>query len=371
MRVGIDAKSFYHGPVSTRIILQNLLPEMIRQNPDIDWIIFLNKKDKSFDFPYKAKNIQLQYVWADVNQVSNVLVLPRYLKKHNVDVVVYQMFSSISSSTPSIVFIHDVLFKDYPEFFTWKERLYFFSMSFLTRKVNRVMTTTNFVASDLIKHNYLLDQSMIDIVPLGVSTEFKSLDKHDPFFIESVKKKLNLPDRFLLFVGRLNVRKNLENLLKAITLIQDKQIPLVVVGKAEWKVPALNKILSEPILKDRIYMIGNISDKDLVAVYALSNIFCFPSFAEGFGLPPLEAMASGIPVIVSNTTSLPEVCGGAATYADPREPHAIAEAINSLLTDPELYNRMKNEGLKRAAQFTWQKTAVAYINSIYKVLQQS
>ena len=370
MRIAIDAKSFYTGPVSTRIILKNLVPELVRIFPDVDWIIFLNKKDKSLDFPCKEKNVHLQYIWAGVNQVSNLFVLPRFLKRHKVDLVIYQMFPAISP-TPSITFIHDVLFRDFPEFFTWKERLYFFPMSFLTRKVNRVMVTTDFVASDLIKHNYLLDRSIIDIVPLGVSTEFRSIDQHDPLFLESVKKRLNLPDRFLLFVGRLNVRKNLESLLKAITLIQDKQIPIVIVGKTEWKAPVLNEILSDPTLKDRILMTGDINDKDLVAVYALSEIFCFPSFAEGFGLPPLEAMASGVPVIVSNTTSLPEVCGDAAIYADPNQPLAIAEAINSLLANSALYEQKKNEGIKRAAQFTWEKTAMAFMNSIHKVLRQS
>jgi glycosyltransferase involved in cell wall biosynthesis len=371
MKIAIDAKSFYTGPVSTRIILKNLVPELVKLFPDVDWIIFLDKKDKSLDFPCKEKNVHLQYIWAGVNQISNLFVLPRFSKRHNIDLTIYQMFPAIGSPTPSITFIHDVLFRDFPEFFTWKERLYFFSMTFLTRKVNRVMTTTDFVASDLVKHNYLLDRSLIDIVPLGVSSEFKSIDQHDPLFLESVKKRLNLPDRFLLFVGRLNVRKNLESLLKAITMIQDKQIPLVVVGKAEWKAPVLNKILSDPALKNRIHMIGNINDKDLIAVYALSHIFCFPSFAEGFGLPPLEAMASGVPVIVSNTTSLPEVCGDAAIYADPGQPLAIAEAINNLLASSALYEQKKNEGIKRAAQFTWEKTAMAFMNSIYKVLRQS
>jgi hypothetical protein len=120
-----------------------------------------------------------------------------FLKRHKVNLVVYQMFPAISP-TPSITFIHDVLFRDFPKFFTWKERLYFFPMSFLTRKVNRVMTTTDFVANDLIKHNYLLDRSIIDIVPLGVSTEFKSIDQHDPLFLESVKKRLNFTRSFFV-----------------------------------------------------------------------------------------------------------------------------------------------------------------------------
>ena len=371
MKIAIDAKSFFNGPVSTRIILQNLVPELVSLYPDIDWVIFLDKKDKALGFPCKEKNIHLQYVWAGVNQISNLLVLPHYLKKRKIDLIVYQMFPAIATSTPSIAFIHDVLFRDFPEFYTWKEKLYFFPISFLTRRVNRLMATTEFVAGDLVKYNYVSDRSMIDIIPLGVSAGFKPAEQHNASFLASVKKRYQLPDRFLLFVGRLNVRKNLENLLKAIALIQDREIQLVIVGEAEWKAPNLDKIRSDPGMRERIIMIGSISDQDLPAVYALSTIFCFPSFAEGFGLPPLEAMASGVPIVVSNTTSLPEVCGDAGLYADPHLPSEIAEAIDSLLCNSILYDQKKNEGIRRAAQFTWKKTAMAFMNSINKVLPRS
>ena len=371
MRIAIDAKSFYSGPVSARIVLQNLVPEVVSLYPDIEWIIFLDKKDKALGFPCKGKNIHLQYVWAGVNQVSNLFVLPRYLKKNKIDLIVYQMFPAITTSTPAIAFIYDVLFRDFPEFFTWKERLYFFPISFLTRRVTRLIANSEFVAGDLVKYNYVSDRSMIDIVPLGVSRDFKPAEKHNAAFLEAVKKRLQLPDRFLLFVGRLNVRKNLENLLKAIALMEDKQVPLVIVGEAEWKAPKLDNIMSDQSIRQRIIMIGSISDQDLLAVYALSTIFCFPSFAEGFGLPPLEAMASGVPIVVSNTTSLPEVCGNAGTYADPHQPSAIAEAIDSLLSNSSLYDQKKNEGIRRAEQFTWKKTATAFMNCINKALPES
>lgn len=371
MKIAIDAKSFYSGPVSTRVILQNLVPELVSLYPEIEWVIFLDKNDKALDFPSKGKNIYLQYVWAGVNQISNLLILPRYLKKHKIDLIVYQMFPAITTSTPAVAFIHDVLFRDFPEFFTWKERLYFFPISFLTRRANRLMATTEYVAADLVKYNYVSNRSMIDIVPLGVSGEFKPAEKHNAAFLESVKKRLQLPDRFLLFVGRLNVRKNLENLLKAIALMEDKQVPLVIVGEAEWKTPELADIMSDQRIRQRIIMIGSISDQDLLAVYALSTVFCFPSFAEGFGLPPLEAMASGVPIVVSNTTSLPEVCGNAGTYADPHEPPAIAQAIDSLLSNSNLYDQKKNEGIRRADQFTWKKTAIAFMNCLNKALPES
>lgn len=371
MKIGIDAKSFFTGPISTRKILQNLIPELLNLYPDIHWVIFLDKKDKAFDFPKKGMNIHIQYVWAENNQISNLFVLPYYIKKHKLDLVVYQMFPSITTSIPAIAFIHDILFKDFPKFFTWKERLYFFPISYLTRRASRVIATTEFVATDLLKHNYVADRSLIDIVPLGVSSEFKPAEHFDAALLKSVAKKLNLPDRFMLFVGRLNVRKNLENLLKSIPLVQDKHIPLVVVGKAEWKAPELKNILSDPKIQHRVILIGNISDKDLPVVYALSTIFCFPSFAEGFGLPPLEAMASGVPVVVSNTTSLPEVCGDAGVYTDPGDTNSIADAINSLLENPDFYTQKKQMSLARSGEFTWEKSAYAMMKSILNATKKN
>src|SRR5579859_6697758 len=225
MRIGIDAKSIYTGPVSTRIVLQNLLPELFRLYPDVEWVVFLDKKDKERGFPYQAANIHVEYVWAGMNQLSNLFVLPRYCKRLKVDLVVCQTFPSVFRHTASIAFIHDVLFRDFPQFFTWKERLYFSTLPFLTRKAIRVTATTRFVAGDLVRYRYVNDPSRIDIVPLGVSPTFKPLPAWDPSFLEEIKKRLALPPRFLLFVGRLNVRKNLENLLKALPLLQDRDIP--------------------------------------------------------------------------------------------------------------------------------------------------
>jgi len=364
MRIGIDAKSIYTGPVSTRIVLQNLLPELFRLYPEIEWVVFLDKRDESRGFPFQGGNIHVEYVWAGMNQLSNLFVLPRYYKKWKLDLVIYQTFPAISRRTAAIAFVHDVLFRDFPQFFTWKERLYFTTMPFLTRRARRVTATTQFVAADLVRYRYVKDAGRIDIVPLGVSPVFKPLPAWDPAVLQDIQQRLKLPPRFLLFVGRLNVRKNLENLLKALPLLQDTDIPLVVVGKADWKEPQLEALLSEPAIGRRVVMAGGLSDEDLPGVYALCTIFCFPSFAEGFGLPPLEAMASGAPVVLAARTSLPEVCGEAGTYAAPEDAAAIARAIDGLLGDQQRYAEKKAAGLKRAAQFTWTGTAMAIRRSI-------
>lgn len=370
MRIGIDAKSYFQGPVSTRIVLQQLLPELLDGYPEHEWIIFLDNADRHRPFPFMQHNITLQYVWANNNLLSNVFVLPYYIKKHKPDVVLFQMFPAFFSSAASVAFVHDVLFKEFPMFFTWKERLYFTPMKMLTRKADRAIVTTAYVANDLVKYGYVKKSSQIDIVPLGVSRRFKPIEQHDARLLARTKEKFALPDEYLLFVGRLNIRKNIEHLLLSLALLNNKTIPLVIVGKEDWKSPNLKAIISEEIHR-RIIFTGGVSDEELTAIYAQAKVFCFPSYAEGFGLPPLEAMASGVPVVVSNRTALPEVCGDAAVYINPQEPQSIADAINLLLADQVAYTSKRNEGLQRAAAFSWKNCATRLMDSIMKTSSTS
>lgn len=369
MRIGIDAKWFFRGPVSTRVILQNLLPELFYLFPEHEWVIFLDRKDKSFPFPYRSEKIRVEYIWADNNMISNVFLLSGRLKSLKPDIMVYQTFPSFRHVVPSISFIHDVLFREFPQFFTWKEKLYFFSLPWFTRnRSDRVVATTSYVSRDLIKYSYVKKITDIDIVPLAVSKFFKPAEQHDHIRIAEVRKKFHLPDRFLLFVGRLNVRKNIENLLKAMLLLKNRSIRLVIVGKEDWKTSDLDEILLNPELRERILLTGYMSDEELVLTYSIAEIFCFPSFAEGFGLPPLEAMASGIPVIVAETTALPEVCGDAAVYINPYLPENIARAIDALLEDAGMYDTYRRKGLEKIKQYSWQHSARALMDSIYNTV---
>ncbi|HMH24178.1 MAG TPA: glycosyltransferase family 1 protein [Puia sp.] len=370
MRIGIDAKWYFSGPVSTRVVLQNLLPELFALYPEHEWVVFLDKKDKHLGFPLSQTNIDTQYVWAGNNMLSNLFILPRRLQRLKVDVMLFQTFPSLKRRVPSIAFIHDVLFREFPQFFSWKERLYFLPLAWLTRnRADRLIATTEFVAGDLLKYHYARSRSRIDLVPLGVNKLYAPAPFQDADQLARVKEKFSLPDRYILYVGRLNVRKNIENLLKALPLLHDTGTPLVIIGKEDWKAPDLQQLLLDPGIRKRIVMPGGMSNEELIATYAMAKVFCFPSFAEGFGLPPLEAMASGVPVIVAGATALPEVCADAAIYIDPSQPESIANALDQLLSDEELYNRKKRSGLERSARYTWNRTARATMQSIEKAFK--
>jgi|SRR5687768_1974550 len=364
MKIGIDAKWYFTGPPSTQRLLQNLLPRIFKIYPQYEWIIFLDKQDKACDFPFKQPNIKIKYVWANNNLLSNLFILPCYLRKEKVDVMVFQTFPAKMKKTRSVAFIHDVLFRDFPQFFTWKEKLYFFPLSWLAPKADRLMVTTEFVANDVIKFNYAKTKTRIDILPLGVDTEFSPIENQSSESLRSIKEKFNLPDPFILFAGRLNKRKNIESLLKAMSLIRDKNIKLVIVGKEDGKKPVIDKTISDLGLKERIVRTGYVTNQELSAIYGLAKVFCFPSFAEGFGLPPLEAMAAGVPVIVSNTTALPETCGNAAVYIDPADPESIVIALNDLLSNEDKWMEKRKAGLEQAAKYNWEVTAELFMLSI-------
>ncbi len=176
----------------------------------------------------------------------------------------------------------------------------------------------------------------------------------------AVCERLQLPREFILFVGRLDPWKNVNALLGAFRLLcsrEDFRYDLVLAGPRDWGYPALETAVSEWNLGDRIHFQGYVPDEDLPLLYNLARCFVFPSWYEGFGLPVLEAMASGCPVVTSTAPALREAAGGAAQEADPADEEALARAISKTLSEPELREEMTQHGLKRATEFTWERTA--------------
>lgn len=369
MKIGIDAKWLFTGNISGKVFIQNILPELFALHPEIEWHIFLDKKDKSFDLPFKNENIKIHYVWAKFNMLSNFFVLPRYAKQLGLDAVLYQTFFTKKGSAKSIVFIHDILFRNYPQFFTWKEKLYFKPLKWITSSADRIISTTQFVKNELVRLQYATPQQPIDLAPLGVTKIFKPQYEHDPIFLNLVRKKYKLPENYLLFTGRLNARKNIRGLIQSLQFLDDKNISLVIAGEKDWKSPQINKLLTSEKIKARIIFTGFVPGDELAAIYAMAKTFCYPSFAEGFGLPPLEAMASGIPVVVSSTTSMPEVCSTAALFADPNDPKNIAEKINKLLENKTFYEQKRREGLAWSQKYTWKRTAEGIMESLLEAVK--
>jgi glycosyltransferase involved in cell wall biosynthesis len=260
-----------------------------------------------------------------------------------------------------------VLFLSNPEFYTIYERLYFFPLKYLTRYAHAIITVSEEEKNRLIKHQFSNTRQKITVAHHGVDPSFAPFTEKDNSIAEEVRRQFLLPEKFLLFVGRLNLRKNIDNLLQAIALLVNQDIKLVIVGSVDWKQSEHIKTIEKLGIKDRVIFTGAIYNQ-LEIIYSISTLFCFPSFAESFGLPPLEAMASGVPVIVSNTTSLPEVCGKAGNYIDPTNPSSIASVIDDLLNNAELYSTKRRQGLEQAKKFTWENAANTVIDCIERTV---
>ncbi len=254
-----------------------------------------------------------------------------------------------------VVTIHDASVFAGPHWFSQRFRMYYrLTLPILGRMAKRVITDSNFSREELIKYRVTFAEK-ISVITAGVNPEFTPVET----------KILDFP--YILTVGSRDPRKNIWRFVNAW-----QQLPVDIKGNRKLVVAGKGaKSFSAEIFTETpadVYFIGYVDDKDLPALYSGADIFVFPSLYEGFGLPPLEAMACGCPVVVSNVASLPEVCGDAAYYVDPYNVKSIAEGMQKVLTDDTLRQSLIQKGIERAKLFSWEKSAKEHIKVFEEVL---
>lgn len=253
-------------------------------------------------------------------------------------------------------FVHDPTCVLMPEFHTASNVRYFrhFVRETLPR-LDGVIVPSAAVKRDLVEHCGAREEK-IAVIPHGVDEEF-----FPPGRLEPERRAYDLPPRYILFVGAMEPRKNLATLLDAYRLLPEelrREHPLVIAGASGWKNNKLRRRIEAQKVSG-VRAIGYVPQVALPLVYAGASVFVFPSLYEGFGMPLLEAMAAGAPVITSNVSAMPEVVGDAGLTADPRSAAELARAMERLLTDHVLAASFVEKGRKRAREFTWEKTALA------------
>jgi glycosyltransferase involved in cell wall biosynthesis len=368
MKLGIDAKWYFKGPPSGNMVVKNLVDEMIAGNHQhIELYLFITKdfkKQAAGQFPH---NIKLVFLPSIPNLLNNVLLIPIYARKYRLDAMLFQNFNSIwPKNLFKVVYIHDVLFLDHPQYYSGAELFYFRKMKGLAAKSDLIITISN-TEKDRLLQNKVGSENKVSVVYHGVNNNFKKLSNYSAARVKAIVVKYHLPPRYLLCVGRVNIRKNISKLVSAIKLLDDQIIKLVIVGEQGDTAETLKTQIYVEGLYNRVIFTGHVPEEDLYVIYANATVFCFPSYAEGFGLPPLEAMQCGVPVIVSNRTAMPEICGDAATYINPDNTADIANKVNDLLNDVNLYKEKVIAGVKRAGEFTWPKSA----NGILKLISDA
>jgi glycosyltransferase involved in cell wall biosynthesis len=266
----------------------------------------------------------------------------------------------LRSSLPVVVTIHDLAILRFPETFRrWHRTFASYLLPRLVRRVSAIVSVSEATKSDLVELLGVAPER-VSVIPCGISAGFSPLDAGDPR-LAAVRDRYSLPEAYAITVGAIEPRKNLPRLLRAVDQLTKRRefrdLSLLHIGPGGWLTKEVSRTLAELRLEDRVRFLGYVPNDDLAALYQQARLAIYPSLFEGFGLPVLEAMASGCPVVTSNCSSMPEVAGGAAVLVDPMSVEAIADGIARLWCDDGLRHALIACGQRRAATFTWEFAA--------------
>lgn len=272
----------------------------------------------------------------------------------------------LAHTSKSIVFIYDLSFLHYPEFANKKaQKLLATHVPRAVKKATHVVTISSYVKAELIKQ-YELQANNVSVIYPAINTAM--FYPRSEVLVRKTKNKFGITKPYIMFTGTLEPRKNIESLLSAYGLLSEqfrRKYCLVIVGAKGWRDTSLQSRLSKTS-KDSVYVLGSVDDSELAALYSGAAIFVFPSHYEGFGMPPLEAMACGAPVIVANNSSLPEVVGSAAILVNANRPSEIKKSIVEVLGNKNLRNKMVKSGYKQIKKFNWKNSG----EKLYRIINE-
>jgi glycosyltransferase involved in cell wall biosynthesis len=271
----------------------------------------------------------------------------------------------------SVVTFHDMTFFLYPQLHTRSKQAFFpLTIRASARSADAIIAVSESTRADSIRLLGIPGEKII-ATPLGVDPAFRPI--RDLESLDVVRQRYNLPDRFILYVGLVEPRKNLSGLIRAYRSALEGGIAhrLVVVGRFGWSYQQVLDEIEALGLQERVQFTGYIPQADLPIVYNLASLFVYPTLYEGFGLPALEAMACGTPVVTSNVASLPEIIGEAGVLIPPGDQQALSQALQDVLSDPGLQTHLAIKGPQQASQFTWERTARQTLQVYRQVLANS
>lgn len=256
----------------------------------------------------------------------------------------------------SVITIHDLNFIHFPQFLTPESARYYGQIHRAVERADHILTDSNWTREDVITH-LAVPPERVTTVHLAAAQVYRPITDRQE--VRRAVVQYGLPSDFIIFVGTLEPRKNVPTLLRALRRLRDRgyDVHLAIVGRKGWLYEEIFSTLTELKLAEQVHFLENVSDKDLARLYNAARCLTLPSYYEGFGLPPLEAMACGTPVVVSNRSSLPEVVGDAGLLIDPDSPEDLSTALARVLDDGQLRASLRQRGLVRASEFSWTRAA--------------
>ncbi len=375
-RLGIDFHVWDELYQGSRSHLLGLYKAAIVQAPDIDFVFFLDGTAslRTLHAEFRQTNVTLVHMPARPGLVRLGAQLPWLARRHRIDLLHTQYrlplwrlgwgrFGAACACT-----IHDVLFETHPQYFprlfTWQSRFFYRQAA---RRARLLLTVSAFSRQEIARHYGVPPEAIVLTPNAADGTRFFPGDAG----ADTVRALGLVPGRYLLTVGRLEPRKNHATLIEAYAQLPADAPDLVIVGQRDFHYAAALDAIRRHRLQSRVRVLENVGDVALPAVLRHALLFIYPSFAEGFGMPVLEAMVSGVPVITSDTTSLPEVGGNAAQWIDPFSAPAMTQAMARLIAEAALRQQMIAAGLAQARRFDWDDAAAALLAGVRHCLSAS
>ena len=364
MRIGIDARKLHDFGIGTYI--RNLLRHLARMDDQTEYVVVCRPEDREA-LSTLGRNFRTVPETAGNYTVAEQVKIPLVLKREGVTLfhAPHYVLPPLVPC-PSVVTIHDCIHLMFPQYLPNRFALQYAraSIRLAAKRATRVMTVSESSKRDILR--------FVDTKPEKIDVIYNAYDEQfaiDPpeEDVVRVRERYQLQDEFVLYAGNVKPHKNLERLIEAFYLLRKDgldHLKLVLIGDEISKYTALRRAVHRHQLHKYVRFLGYMPEETLAVMYRLAGVFVFPSLYEGFGLPPLEAMASGTPVVTSNVSSLPEVAGDAAVLVDPYDPRAIAEGIRRVLTDEALRRDLRKRGVARAGQFSWEQS-VRRVRAIY------
>src|SRR3712207_2438419 len=360
MHIAIDAHSVGTGLAGNETYAANLVEALAEVDRENRYTVYVTKPEAEARFGGRWGNVEVRKTLPHTPLVRIPLTLSAELRRRPVDLLHVQYTAPPLAPCPVVATIHDLSFEHIPETFKLRSRVQLrLTVRATARRAAHVIAPSEYTRRDLVE-TYGLDEGRVSAIPLAVAPRFRPVG--DGAELERVRERYGISGEYVLAVGSIQPRKNLARLVRAYSALRRgrgrSNLPqLVLAGKQAWLYGETLRAVEAEGVADSTVLTGYVRETDLPALYSGALCFVYPSYFEGFGLPPLEAMSCGAPVVAGDRTSLPEVVGDAGLLINPFDEGALAQAVGRLIDDPGLRRELRERGLGRARLFDWRETA--------------
>jgi glycosyltransferase involved in cell wall biosynthesis len=373
LHIAIDAHSVGTGLAGNESYVTNLIEALAEIDEVNRYTLYVTKREAVERFHHRWPHVSVRLTLPHTPLVRVPLTLSNELRRRPVDLLHVQYTAPPFAPCPVVATIHDLSFEHLPQTFKRRSRMQLrLTVRRTARAAARVLVPSEHTRRDIIE-TYKLDAERVSVTPLAAPAHFAPVE--DEREVRRVSELYKIEGDYVLAVGSIQPRKNLARLIAAYSDLRRARphanLPkLVLVGKKAWLYDETLRAIEEYGLGDLTVLTGYVLEADLPALYTGALCFVYPSYFEGFGLPPLEAMQCGAPVIAGNQTSLPEVVHDAGLLVDPFDKMALAAALARMIDDANLRARLRVKGIKRASHFSWRETARLTLKAYERVARK-